>query len=121
MKYIYLEDGILNGAGEVLQLDEYVKNIEVNDEIYENFVNEPLKYIYSDGKIIENPQFEKIKQQELNEQRKIEIQNQLQELDNKRIRAICEDEIKDEKTGETWLEYYNAQIYQLRNELQSLA
>lgn len=121
MKYIYIENGILNGAGEVLQLDEGVNNIEVSDEIYENYIAEPTKYIYSDGKIIENPQYAELKQKELNEKRKAEILNQLEELDSKRIRAICEDDIKDTKTGESWLEYYNAQIYELRNELQSLS
>ncbi len=120
MKYIYIENNILNGAGEAQQIGENVINIEVSDELYESYIAEPIKYIYSDGKIIENPQYEGLKQKELNEKRKAEILNLLEDLDNKRIRAICEDDIKDAKTGESWLEYYNAQIYELRNELQSL-
>lgn len=52
--------------------------------------------------------------------RKSEIERQLLELDTKRVRAMCEPSIKDESTGETWLDYYNAQVAQLREELNSL-
>lgn len=52
--------------------------------------------------------------------RKEEIKNKLSELDLKRIRAVCENEIKDEETEETWLEFYNKQIVELRAELSSL-
>ena len=45
------------------------------------------------------------------------IKMQIEELDKKRIRAICEPQIKDNQTGETWLEYYNLQIINLRQEL----
>ena len=49
-----------------------------------------------------------------------EIKSELEDLDTKRIRAVCEDEIKNERTGETWLDYYNSQIYDLRIEYKSL-
>ena len=48
------------------------------------------------------------------------INEELSELDMKRIRAICEPEIKDEETGETWLDYYNSQILSLREQIQQL-
>lgn len=52
-------------------------------------------------------------------ERKIdEINLRLEELDKKRIRAICEPSLKDENT--TWLEYYNEQISELRTELANL-
>ncbi len=121
MKYIYVENGLLNGVGEVYQIDKNVINLEISEEIYENYVSEPFKYIYSGDKLIENPQYSELKQKKINKERKSKIQQQIDELDKKRIRAICEDEIKDEKTGETWLDYYNAQIFQLRSEIQSLS
>lgn len=120
MKYIFIENGIINGAGGVQQLDEGVSNIEISDEIYETYINDPLKYTYQNGQIIENPEYETLKQQQLNEKRIQQIQQQLNELDQKRIRAICEDEVKNPATGETWLDFYNAQIYELRTELNSL-
>ncbi len=45
------------------------------------------------------------------------IKKEIEDLDKKRIRAICEPEIKDEATGETWLDFYNKQIIELRNQL----
>jgi len=49
-----------------------------------------------------------------------EIQLQIDEIDKKRIRALCEPELKDPETGITWLDYYNSQILELRNRIQEL-
>lgn len=64
MKYIFIENGKLNGCGEIKQLTEGVLNFEVNDELYEDYKNNPLKYIFEDGQIILNPQFEELLAQE---------------------------------------------------------
>lgn len=48
-----------------------------------------------------------------------EIRQELDTLDRKRIRAIAEPSLKDENT--TWLEYYNTQISQLREELAQIS
>lgn len=119
-KYIFVQDGKINGCGEAVQLTEGVQNIEVSEDIYNEFIQEPLLYIYSDGQIVENPNYENEKQKEFIEKRLEEISNELDLLDIKRIRALCEDEIKTERTGETWLDYYNSQIYDLRVEYKSL-
>lgn len=119
-KYIFLENGKLNGAGECLQLTEGVENIEVSEEVYNKFIENNLLYVYSNGKVIENPDYEtEIQKQYINE-RIEEIKNELVELDLKRIRAVCETELKTERTGESWLDYYNSKIYDLRIELNSL-
>lgn len=44
----------------------------------------------------------------------------IDELDKKRIRAICEPQLKDETTGQTWLEYYTMQIQGIREEISAL-
>lgn len=49
-----------------------------------------------------------------------QINEELNNLDTKRIRAVCEPSIKNEETGETWLEYYNSQIVILRGQIQEL-
>lgn len=54
------------------------------------------------------------------EKRINEIHTELDELDLKRVRAMCEPELRDAEAGETWLEYYNNQIKELRTELNSL-
>ena len=113
-KYIFVQDGKINGCGEAVQLTEGVQNIEVSEYVYNEFIQEPLLYIYSDGQIVENSNYENEKQKEFIEKRLEEISNELNLLDIKRIRALCEDEIKTERTGETWLDYYNSQIYDLR-------
>ncbi len=83
-------------------------------------INEPDYYICigntneTDGTL--NPDFGKV-----NKDLQIaQIQEQLFMLDQKRIRAVCEPELKDTESGETWLEYYNAQIVELRNQLTEL-
>lgn len=47
-----------------------------------------------------------------------EIKTQLDELDKKRIRAMCEP--SEYAKGISWLEYYNQQARELRTELQEL-
>jgi len=81
-------------------------------------------YQETDTQILEvleiNTDFEK--EQEIN-QISIELEEldiKLNEFDLKRIRAICEPSIKDETTGETWLDYYNAQIHEIRSQIQTL-
>lgn len=59
-------------------------------------------------------------EEEIKQRRIEEIKSQLNALDVKRIRAMLEPSVKDETTGETWLEYYNAQVFALRDELNSL-
>lgn len=120
MKYIFVENGKINGAGECKCLSKSVINVQVNDEIYEDFNKTPYKYIYSGEQIIVNPDFELLKQKAQAEARKEELMMELNELDNKRIRAICENSVKDEETGETWLDYYNNRTIEVRNELQQL-
>lgn len=63
---------------------------------------------------------EEEKQEQEKQQEQMLIKSQLAELDEKRIRAICENEIKDETTGETWVEYYNSQVIELRKQLNNL-
>lgn len=78
------------------------------------------KYIVINNELILNPNWEK-EQEEKRKTHEIEtLKAQLTELDTRRIRAICENEIKDETTGETWLEYYNNQVIACRKRLQEI-
>lgn len=49
-----------------------------------------------------------------------EIKESLSKIDEQRIRAIAEPSVKDEATGETWLEHYNTLVGLLRAELKAL-
>lgn len=139
------EVAIWNGADWVIELDfrgeqqvnletyevttvEYVGKIKdgyqsVTSEVAEDIQTNPDKYKVVNGILTDisntNEYKEFLHQQEV-QIRKSEIERQLLELDTKRVRAMCEPSIKDESTGETWLDYYNAQVAQLREELNSL-
>lgn len=118
--YIYVEDNILKGAGCARCLNKEIQNIEVTETLCTDYISDNDKYIYSEEKIIPNPNYEKILK-ERNKSEKISIIiEKLNELDSKRIRAVCENQIKDSQTGETWLEYYNSQANKLRSELQAI-
>lgn len=45
------------------------------------------------------------------------LQNKINELELKRVRALAEPGVKDESTGQTYLEYYTEQIVELRKQL----
>lgn len=54
MYYVFIRDNEIQGQGECKQLAEGVLNIEVEEEIYSNID----KYIYQDGEIVLNPNYE---------------------------------------------------------------
>ena len=118
--YIYVEDNILKGAGCARCLNKEIQNIEVTETLCTDYISDNDKYIYSEEKIIPNPNYEKILKERKNSEKISKIIEKLNELDSKRIRAVCENQIKDSQTGETWLEYYNSQANELRNELQAI-
>lgn len=53
--YINIFDNKINGAG-TCPTDN---SIEVTKSVYDDYIAEPLKYIYSDGEIVLNPDYEK--------------------------------------------------------------
>lgn len=63
MYYFFIEDNKINGCGECRRLNEEIQNIEVTEEVYNSYIEDNDKYIYSDGAIIENPDYEQIKRQ----------------------------------------------------------
>ena len=67
-----------------------------------------------------NPDYEQEQAIKAKQQRIDEIKAQLTALDQKRIRALCEPSTLTNESNQTWLEYYNNQVLQLREELQSL-
>ena len=54
------------------------------------------------------------------EQKISALQRLIEKVDKKIIRAICEPSIKDEETGETWLDFFNKEVQNLRNEITKL-
>jgi hypothetical protein len=60
--YIYIENGKINGCGQGECLNEDIQNIEVTEEVFNNFCNDPLLYVWDGEEIIENPNYEADKQ-----------------------------------------------------------
>lgn len=71
--------------------------------------------ILENGIPIENPEYISEQKKLFKEEEKKKLQLQLDELDKKRIRAICEPSMKTET--QSWLEYYNQQVLDLRQML----
>lgn len=61
--YIFVENGKINGVGQCECLAEEVKNIEVTEEVYNDFIEDSDRYIWDGSAIIENPDYEEIKRQ----------------------------------------------------------
>ena len=81
-------------------------------------------FALEDNEILVNgePQINPDYENQLKEKEKIlkleEFKKQLDELDKKRIRAVCEPSMKTET--QSWLEYYNEQIAQIRQVMAEL-
>ena len=119
--YIYIENGKINGAGQAQLQKENCQNIEITQDIYNSYINDPNKYIWNNTQITENPEYENISYEKEVQEAKAKILEELEILDKKRIRAICENEIKDSQTNQTWLDFYNNQVLELRAKLNSLS
>lgn len=46
-----------------------------------------------------------------------DIQMQIDVIDKKRVRALCEPQLKDSESGETWLDFYTGQVIVLRDKI----
>ena len=134
MKYYGTKNNLYYGFYE----ENFENAIEITDEYWKNLLNEQSKgkiIIHYDNKVLavdkkeyskENNKWIKLSEEEAKvKQLKIEnaikaaeIQNELEEIDKKRIRALAEPSLKDENT--TWLEYYNQKVIQLREELSAV-
>ena len=106
---------------ENLNHPEIAKNLEGVSS--KQFVENKDKYEVKKGRIVDISETYDYKKkttarEDLFAQAK--LQSLIEELDKKRVRAICEPEIKDEKTGQTWLKFYTLQIQNYREQLEKL-
>ncbi len=91
------------------------------DRLYEISYIETSENISEVINYLESEEEYQIRKNNENIQIDIDLLNsKIIELDLKRIRAVCEPSVKDENTGETWLEFYNAQVLDLRNQINTL-
>lgn len=87
---------------------------QCSDEEYQEYLEG--KRIWQLRKLVINPDYEAEQAEKERIAHIKEIKTQLDELDKKRIRAMCEP--SEYAKGVSWLEYYNQQAQSLRAELQ---
>ena len=103
-----LKDKVVSASINGKTISDDIQNIEIAEDIYSNIQEYGNDYyLYGNGEFVLNPDYPNV----LAENEKI---------DKQKIRAITETEIKDETTGETWLDYYNNKAKGLREELHEL-
>ena len=61
MYYIIIENDKILSSGECPINAEGFTNIEVSEEVYNSYIQDNDRYIYSDGEIVENPDYEQEK------------------------------------------------------------
>lgn len=97
--------------------------MEISDELWQNLLDgqsQGGKIEVINGQVVcTMPTAQELELTE-NNVRKQSLLNQIKEMDEKRIRALAEPSIKDEISGQSWLEYYTQQIIELRTEITEL-
>lgn len=114
--YLYIENNEIFSSGYQPMGESFISK-EVSKELHDDYVAHRNKYKYVDGEIVLNENYEQEEEEKYKQEQRQILIEQIEELDKKRIRAVCEPSVKDEITGETWLDYYNKQIASLREEL----
>lgn len=61
MYYIFIENNEINGCGQCPCMNEEIQNVEVTEEVFNTFCNDPLFYKWNGEEIIENPNYEEEK------------------------------------------------------------
>lgn len=56
MFYIFVDNNKLNGCGTCKNPE--ITNVQVEEEIYNDYIQHPLKYIWENGAVILNPNYE---------------------------------------------------------------
>ena len=74
--------------------------------------------IIENGQAVKNKNYESEQEEILKEKTRLELLRQLDDIDKKRIRAVCEPAMKTET--QSWLEYYNQRIFEIRQVMAEL-
>ena len=78
--YIFVENNKINGAGQARILNEEIINFEVDESLYNAFVESPDMYIWDGSDVVVNPNYEEEQAQKQREHRNQEIDEKIKEL-----------------------------------------
>lgn len=116
------ENNIISASINSKIISDDIQSIEISNSIYNNIIKYGNSYyLYKNGEFVLNPDYEAEQAAKEREARIEEIKTELENIDKQKIRAMTEPDTKDSKTSETWLEYYNKQAKNLREELRTAA
>lgn len=116
-----LKDKVVSASINGKTISDDIQNIEIAKDIYSNIQEYGNDYyLYGNGEFVLNPDYPNVLAENEKRIRIAEIKLELETIDKQKIRAITETEIKDETTGETWLDHYNNKAKGLREELHEL-
>ena len=110
MFYIFIEDNKINGAGQVRILNEEIINFEVDESLYNAFVESPDMYIWEGTEVVVDPEYESKKDKKERERRNQEIHQKISELEQMAISDVLQGNKENVNT-------YNQVITSLRENL----
>lgn len=61
MYYIFIQNNKINGTGQCTILNEDIQSIEITEEIYNKYCEDPDLYIWNGEAVVENPDYLEIK------------------------------------------------------------
>ena len=97
---------------------EEIINPKTNTKtVCQNLGNLPEGYVLF-ANYVQTDEYKQMIETRLREEKRQELIAQIDKLDKKRIRAICEPEQKTKEIS--WLEFYTTQIVELRKQLQEV-
>lgn len=70
--YAFIQDNKINGVGQCKCLNKEIQNIEIIEEVFNTIIEDKRKYIYQDGTVITNPNYE--------DEKALEEHHRIQEL-----------------------------------------
>ncbi|MBR1943231.1 hypothetical protein IJ843_05810 [bacterium] len=93
------------------------KNLEIEETENALYALEENEIMENDEPVVDSEYETKLSERKKEEQLRT-LKKQLEELDQKRIRAICEPSMRTET--QSWLEFYNEQVLELRQVMANL-
>lgn len=61
--YFFIKDNVINGIGQCMCANADIENIETTEEVFNDYRNDNLKYLWNGEEIVLNPNYEHDKEQ----------------------------------------------------------
>lgn len=60
--YAFIKDSKIDGIGQCVAIAEDIQCVEISEEVYNNYINDQLLYVWNGSEIVANPNYEADKQ-----------------------------------------------------------